>query len=209
MNYNELYVFNTAIDGKNMYAVQKFSEKPMIRATVEMIKDILIETGYLADYSTFTDKGVAEVKKIMQFKTAKKYVTILNMVIGYINDKQGILMTLSRNGEYLFSVIDICKSLDTIMKTFPKLLGSERIIQGNSSNSFYVNSRDLMNDYKINARTSFTIKTELSMLSERSTRELFFESEGKKYCYDCNNNMLYEKQSHELIEMLRKRLEVI
>lgn len=207
MNYNELYVLNTAIDGKDIFAIQKFSERPMIKAVVQMIKDILIEKGFLADYNTFTDKGVIEVKKIMQFKAAKKYVTILNMVIGYIDDKQGILLTLGRNNEYLFSVIDISKSLATIMKTFPELLESETIIETIGNNSYYINSRDLLSLYKISAKKSFTIKTKIKMSPEVSTKELFFESEGKKYCYDCNNSMLYEK--NELVELLRKRLEVI
>lgn len=209
MNYNELYVLNSAIDGKDMYGIRRFSDKPMIRAAVEMIKDILIEKGLLADYSTFTNKGVVEVEKIKQFKTAKKYVSILNMIIGYINKEKGILLTLDRESDYLFSVIDLSKNLDTLMKTFPELLESEKIMDAKSGNIIYVNSRDLIKEYKINAKTSFTIKTDIQNIPEKNTKELFFKAEDKKYYYDCNKSVLYEKQSHELVELLRKRLEVI
>ena len=209
MNYNELYVLNSAIDGADIYSIQKFSSKRMTRAAVEVIKDMLIQKGFLQDYSTLTTKGVLEVRRIKQFKEAKKYVRILNMIIGLVDDKKSILLTLEGNGEYNFSTIDSRNNIDALIDVFPNLLVQE--VTNNSLNytDTYVNPRDLLKKYKINVNLSFTIYTEYPKVQEKNTKELFFVSEDKKYYYDCLTNRLYESNSDGIVKQLRERMEVI
>lgn len=213
MNYYELYVLNTVIDGEDIHSIDSFSNKKMTGIAVEVIKDALIKNGLLKDYKTLTPQGVLVINRIKQFKEAKKYVRILNMTIGFVNDALGILLRSDPSGNYWFSVINIKKNLETVTKAFPEFL----LLDGKSSAShidFQISPESLLQKYEINAKTSFTLSTEIRSLKEEnmkgySTKELFFESAGKKYCYDCNNNILYERDRNTLVDMLHKRLEVV
>lgn len=210
MNYNELYVLNTAIDGEDIYSLQKFSSKRMSLVAVELIKDILIEKGYLEDYNTLTTKGLLEVRKIKQFKDAKKYAEVLNMVIGFIDEKEAVLLTADRNGDYFFAVIDPGKNVETLIDTFPELLRHiDAAAHSQYENDTCMSPRNLLCEYKINIQTSFTVTTLDIKDGEKSTKELFFESGGKRFYYDCVNNLLHERDSDELVSLLRKRMEVV
>ena len=209
MNYNELYVLNSAIDGEDIYSIGKFSSNRMTRLATELIKDILIEKGYLEDYNTVTSKGASEIRKIKQYKEAKKYVSILNMVIGVVDNKKCILLIKDTRGEYQFSVIDSKKNVDVLIEAFPILLKQESANESLYSIDTYVNPRDLLKQYKINAQTSFTIYTENPKVLDKKTKELFFISDDKKYYYDCLTNFLHERDGTELVNILHKRLEVV
>lgn len=209
MNYNELYVFNTALDGKDIYGIRTFSDKRLTRAAVEVIKDIMIEKGYLENYETLTRKGVEEIRRIKQYKESNKYVCILNMVVGFVDDTTGILLNWDKQGEFQFSAIDHRKNVDILMEVFPELLQSNNNNYIQTMGEIYVNPRDLLSRYRFNIKTSFTISTENIRTQGESTKELFFESEGKRYYYDCITNLLHESNSHELVNLLRSRLEVI
>jgi hypothetical protein len=213
MNYYELYVLNTVLDGEDIYSVEPFSNKKMTGIAVEVIKDTLIETGFLKDYNTLTPRGVLVINRIKQFKEAKKYVRILNMTIGYVDNKLGVLLRTDPAGKYYFSLIDITITVATITDTFPELLLQEG--KGSTGHTeSCIGPESLLQKYEISAKTSFTLSTELRPLKEKAlegcrTKELFFESAGKKYCYDCNNSLLYEGDGNYLMDMLHKRLEVV
>lgn len=209
MTYNELYVLNSAIDGEDICSVQKFSSNRLTRVAVELIKDMLIEKGVLEDYNTLTTKGVLETRRIKQFKEAKKYVRIINMIIGFLDDKKGILLTVDKKGEYYFSTIDPSKNVDVLMEAFPELLQYDDASDSQDNIDTYVSPRDLLKEYKINVKTSFTLNTEYLKAQEKNKKELFFEANGKKYYYDCVTNKLHERNSYEIVNILRKRLEVI
>lgn len=213
MNYYELYVLNTVIDGEDIHSIDPFSNKKMTEMAVDVIKDALIENGLLKDYKTLTAQGVLVINRIKQFKEAKKYVRILNMTIGFVNDTLGILLRSDTSGNYWFSVINIKNNLETLTKAFPEFLLLDG--KGNASHTdFQISPESLLQKYEINAKTSFTLSTEIRSLKEKNmkgynTKELFFESAGKKYCYDCKNTILYERDRNTLVDMLHKRLEVV
>ena len=213
MNYYELYVLNTVIDGEDINSIEPFSNKKMTGIAADVIKDALIENGLLKDYKTLTIQGVLVINRIKQFKEAKKYVRILNMTIGFVNDTLGILLRTDPNENYFFSVINIKKNLETVTKAFPEFL----LLDGKGSTSHkdsYISPESLLQKYEINAKTSFTLSTEIRSSKEKdmtgyNTKELFFESAGKKYCYDCYNNILLERDRTTLVDMLHKRLEAV
>lgn len=209
MNYNEIYVLNTAIDGKDIYSLQRFSDRRLSQAAVELKKDVLIAKGYLEDYNTLTTKGLLEVRKVKQFKESKKYVEILNMVIGFADQQNSILLTADKNGDYFFSTIDPKRNVDILIETFPELLQHNDTADSQNENDTFISPRDLLKEYKMDIQTSFTISTVNLKEREKFTKELFFLADGKKYYYDCATNLLHERSSYELISLLHKRMEVI
>lgn len=61
----------------------------------------------MKDYKTLTQQGILVISQIKQFKETKKYVSILNMTIGFINDILGILLRTDPNGKNYFSAINL------------------------------------------------------------------------------------------------------
>ena len=78
MTLNELYVLNSAIDGQDIYSIPAFSENRLSQMSFDLIKESMIEKGYLEDNNTLSLQGASEVRRIEQFKKAIKYISILD-----------------------------------------------------------------------------------------------------------------------------------
>ncbi len=209
MTFHELYVLNSAIDGEDIYSLPEFSANQLPKITVELIKDSLIQKGYLLDYETVTDMGAKDINKIRQFKVAKKYISLFDMVIGCVDNKKGILLKRDREGEYSFTAIDVAQVKSILIEAFPLLFHDTEAVGLEVFHDKYVNARSLLTEYPVHVKTSFTLKTTLVSKKEENTKELFFESCGGKYYYDCTQNILHVRSGQGLLNVLEERLEVL
>lgn len=209
MTFHELYVLNSAIDGEDIYSLPEFSTNQLPKITVELIKDSLVQKGYLLDYETVTDMGAREISKMKQFKESKKYISIFDMVIGCIDHKKGILLKRESHGEYSFVTIDVTQAKSILVDAFPVLFQDTEALNIEVREDKYVNARQLLTEYPIYVKTSFTLTTTLVNRKEEDTKELFFESCGGKYYYDCMENILHMRSGKGLINVLEERLEVM
>lgn len=208
MTLNELYVLNSAIDGQDIYSIPAFSKNKLSQMSIDLIKDSMIEKGYLDNINTLTSQGATQVRRIEQFKNAFKYITILNLVIGCIDEEKGILLRLNNESGYQFSPISIKEVINTLAEVFPDLLGDNDNEQEDEKNITckYVNPRQLLIDYPVKAETSFTLKIFYKNNTCANTNELFFESNRKKYYYDCDNHILREKSFKDLRDIICERI---
>lgn len=206
MTFGELYVLNSALDGNDIYAIPSFSKTRLSKVETEIVKDLLIQKGYLENYDTVTTMGAGEIGKIKYFKEAKKYIHLLNLTIGCIDEKKGILLKHCKEEGYSFLVINLKESIQVLGELFPQLLLEEK--DTSSKNDSSINARDLLNQYEINAKTSFTIQTKYLTNKGKNTKELFFVSHGKRYYYDCKDSLLHERSGEELKKILKERMEV-
>ncbi|WP_455717319.1 DUF5081 family protein [Anaerosporobacter sp.] len=206
MTFSELYVLNSALDGNDIYAIPSFSKKRLSKVETEIVKDVLIQKGYLENYNTVTTIGAGEIGKIKYFKEAKRYIHLLDLTIGCIDEKNGILLKHSKEEGYSFLAINLKESIQVLEELFPQLLEEDK--DTSSKNDSLINTRDLLNQYEINAKTSFTIQTKYLTNQEKNTKELFFISNDKRYYYDCKDSLLHERSGEELKKILKERLEV-
>ena len=205
MTLNELYVLNSAIDGQDIYSIPAFSENRLSQMSFDLIKESMIEKGYLEDNSTLSLQGASEVRRIEQFKNAKRYIMILDLTIGCIDEEKGILLNIKNEIDYNFSLINVKEVVNILIEVFPDLLTNDGLEDTKSVSSKYVNPRQLLTDYPVKAETSFTLKI-FNNNSSENTNEFYFLSNGKKYYYDCDKHILYEKNSKELKSIICLRI---
>lgn len=205
MTLNELYVLNSAIDGQDIYSIPAFSENRLSQMSFDLIKESMIEKGYLEDNSTLSLQGASEVRRIEQFKKAIKYISILDLIIGCIDEEKGILLNIKNEIDYNFSLINVKEVVNILIEVFPDLLTNDGLEDTKSVSSKYVNPRQLLTDYPVKAETSFTLKI-FNNNSSENTNEFYFLSNGKKYYYDCDKHILYEKNSKELKSIICLRI---
>lgn len=205
MTLNELYVLNSAIDGQDIYSIPAFSENRLSQMSFDLIKESMIEKGYLEDNNTLSLQGASEVRRIEQFKKAIKYISILDLIIGCIDEEKGILLNIKNDIEYNFSLINVKEVINILIEVFPDLLTNDGLEDTKSVSSKYVNPRQLLTDYPVKAETSFTLKI-FNNNSSENTNEFYFLSNRKKYYYDCDKHILYEKNSKELKSIICVRI---
>lgn len=215
MNYNELYILNLALDGKDICGIDKFSQNPKTSIEIDYIKKQMIKKGYLEDLNTFADIGVTEVEKLKLYKNGKKYVTIFHLVLSLSEDGYGIMLEKKGEDDFEFTFSNQKEIIPVLCSIYPHILGEQIekniTIEEEGKYEPFINkldnisARDLLFQFKINGTSSFSITTET--LNKMVSKELYFASDDRVYCYDCLDTILYEKNKADILKQVKERLE--
>ena len=198
MTLEQVYILNSAIDGKDVYSLPSISGLDMPGVSVAKHKDSLIKEGLLETHSSFTDEGVKVVKDIRDYKGAKKYITILGMAIGIVDDKKSVALKYSGDG-YSFTPVDTKDVVGQVFDVYRFLsLDSAEMAEG-----IPFEFGEVIQKYRPGRENSFSIKTEGDA---GVTHEVFF-SDGKGiFVYDFIEKLLRQKSSEGVKKLLSERM---
>ena len=107
MTLQEIFVLNNILDGQDVYSLPFLSKLNMTQPIYDTAKDMLIDRGLLINYDEFADEGILIAKRLMSFKNAKKYIEILNLSIGVIDNKQAVMIRWNDDNDYNITLIDM------------------------------------------------------------------------------------------------------
>lgn len=189
MNIKEAYVLNLALDGKQILSLPNFDELKISNLLVNEILQTLIQKGYLADFNVFTDEGLRVVRKIQDYKKAKRYIKIGNLTIAPNDNQTGIMLENRGNTEFYFSKISLDNCYDQISSIYPFIE-----LENNNTEELYENIsyEQLLDKYPLTIDNSIYIST-LRIDAENNqtyTNEVVFHFEGDNYIFDRTNNVL-------------------
>ena len=206
MNIKEIYVLNRALDGKDIYPLPSFKDLNMSEILVTSVKDSLIEQGLLENHESFTMEGVRITKRISDYKKAKKYVRINDMVIGILDDDLGVLLQKSYLDEsYIFELISISDSVGQLLKSHPFL---QQSVKEQTNQEREMEFDELSKAFVLRPSNMFNVATQDNENKKNVTDELYFSSNDQLYIYDCEKKILYSKSQLEIQEALKERMAV-
>jgi len=210
MNIKEIYVLNTALDGKQIVYLPDFSKLHMSVILINSVKEHLVYKGLLESVGAFTMEGVKIVKRMEDFKQAKKYIKLGALVIGLINENEGVLLKyIPGKEDYSFERIDMTNRVSNLTAAYPFLTElrpsqnpanpesltleeiQERFHPG-IDNSIYLSTMDLNEDTAVNGGGI--------------TNEIIFDFEGSIYLYDQDAGLLFSKGRDEILTLIKERM---
>jgi hypothetical protein len=203
MIIEHVYTLNRALDGKDIYSMPSFADFEMTEIAIALYKNDLIENGILESYTTFTAKGVQLTKCLYDFKKAIKYVKILDIVLGIVDETKAVMLQIHDN-RYIFTLIDTKDAAQQLRDAFTFLAFDSKEDKINDK-STHITLNKLVGTYELNSRNSFSLITEQK---STITTEIYFCDKNKIHVYDCENNILHQKNSHSVKQLLTERLAV-
>jgi len=202
---DEVFIFNSALDGKDIPFFSSFSTLNMSRLLAEEVMDSLIAMGYLETREEFTLDGARLAKMILDYKEAERYIQIDNLVIGVKEDGSCILLEKNIFEEdYLFSRVELTDGIDQLLGTYEFLQGAYTV---EPAEGIEFEQDKLFESFDIKAVECLQMVT-ANAFGGKKTDEIIFTTKGKLYLYDCKGEMLYSKTSAEIKEVLNERLAV-
>lgn len=200
MTPEQVYILNRALDGKDIYSMPSFEGFDMSELTVSMYKDNLIGEGFLETHYSFTDEGLKTTKLILDFKNAKKYVTILDMVLGLIDDRKAVVLQCINN-DYSFSLVNITDAAEQLVSVYKFLSLSTRKDTGGMP----MEPDEFFKFFDLNRQNSFNLITEQN---EEIIKEIVFSYNIGIYVYDCTEKLLYQKSDKGIKALLSERMRI-
>jgi len=200
MTFEQIYILNRALDGEDIYSLPGFSGVSMDELSITMYKDGLVEDGLLENHFLFTEEGLILAKNILDFKNAMKYVTILDIALGLINEKEAIMLQCV-NGDYTFTLVGVIDIVTQLTNAFSFL----SLDCSEDTGGMQVGLKEFTELYRLGKSNSFSLMTEQG---GKTTHDIFF-SDGKSiFAYDILNEELYRKSKNGVIELLKERIAV-
>ena len=199
MTLGQIFILNRALDGKDIYSMPTFTSLKMSEISVSMYKDSLVEKGMLETHSSFTPEGLKTTKLIFDFKNAKKYISILDMVFGLIDDETAVLLECA-GGDYAFTLVDTKDAVEQLSGAYSFLL----IDGDNWEYGMPLAAEEFLQTYKLDSKNSFNLVTEKE---GKATKEIVFTYGKGVFVYDCDEKMLYQKGKGSMKEMLLERMD--
>ena len=192
LNIHELYVINRALDGMDIYGVESFALLGESEMMVEDVKRSLVEQGMLESRESFTPTGVQLAKQMLDYKRAKKYLRVNNIVIAAVDEHMGILLEHNRfHDDYRFYAVDVTNCFEEMLESYPVLLEQNKIVQLEQRD---ISWQELKGTFELNLDNCLSLATVCrDREHEKKTKDLFFHVDGQTYQYDCIKQELYTK----------------
>lgn len=199
MTLEQVYVLNRALDGKDIYSIPTFAGLEMTEMSIQLVKDTLVENGILLSHSSFSTKGLELTKNIFDYKNARKYIEILDLVLGIIDDKKAVMLEAVKNN-YTFTLINIVDSLKQLSSVYEFLS-----LDTQNTGCSPVGPAELLSEYKLNSKNSFNFMT---IQNDKKTTEIYFSDGSSIFVYDCDDQLLYQKNADDIKQLLRERMAI-
>ena len=200
MKLEHIYILNRALDGKDIFSMPSFAALEMSGMTISMYKDAMVEDGLLESHASFTDEGLRVAKAILGFKDAKKYISILDIVFGLIDEEAAVM--LERTGkEYRFTVVDTAGAAAQLTGAY----GFLSLPCDSWGHGMPVSPEELLQMYNLDSKNSFSLVTEKD---GAVTKEIVFTDGEGAFVYDCVEGLLYQKGEGGMKALLEERMAI-
>lgn len=226
MNLQEIIFLNTALDGKQISFLPDFEKHRMSKFYSDDVINALISKEIMEDKSTLTKQGAYLVKRVYDFKRAKKYVKLGSIVIAFTCSDSGVVLKhIPQKKQYYFERIEMKDNLGDLNEEYPFLRknsnseddcakNKEPLLQDNDSsveekNYESISYEDLVETYNLGFHNTIIISSFEKLEEElKVTNEVIFQSDNKLYFYDRDTQALAVKRANDLQELLSRRLSV-
>lgn len=204
MNVREIYILNLALGGNQIFSLPNFSDVKISNLLASAVIDSLIAKNILIDNETFSEKGLKIAKRIDDFKKSSKYVKFGSFIFGLLDNNSAVLLTRNFSGDkFEFKRIDMINVVSKLTEEYPFLNNDDsNEINFSSENITY---DELINKYNLNVDNSIFLSTFI-VEDSSTTDEIIFYNNNKIYLYDRKNNILEQKNSLEIKNLLQERL---
>jgi len=203
MTANEIYVLNRALDGRDIYSLPPLAGLGLSEVLITSVKDKLIQKNVLKDHDSFTDIGVVLTNRLLQFKNAKKHISIGTVKIGTTDDSEGTLLIYNPYLDaYKIETADLSTCVKQIISAYKFLENCNNENPVEAVWEMDINS--VKDKYKFDSSNSFMLTTHSAEKSD--TKELFFKSNNALYIYDCVAEILKLKSRAGALEFLAERI---
>lgn len=203
MRLEEIYVLNTALDGKNIFGLPSFSDIGGSKMMVQNVKEQMIRKGLLESESSFTMQGVKAVKYMEDYKNARKYVKLGSLVIGVKDDDTAVVLT--RTGmpqEFGFQAMNLKESFAQLCMIYPFLIQkADKVV---SEDKREIDYEELKETYGLTIDNAMYLST-YTVKDKETTDEIFFSADGAVCLYDRKAGVLAEP-STGIEEIIRERM---
>jgi hypothetical protein len=210
MNIKEIYVLNTALDGKQIFYLPDFDKLHMSDLLLDDVKELMVEKGLLESASSLTMEGVKITKRMEDFKKAKKYIKLGPLVIGIKDKNEGVLLKyIPEYGDYSFERIDLAGGALNLIKSYSFL--QEAVNYPESREPKRLTIEEVQNKYDLDIYNCIYLSTiELRNAKEagevRVTNEMIFTFERNLYLYDRDSELLLRKGHDEILILMEERM---
>lgn len=209
INIKELYILNSVLDKRNFFSMPSLESIKLPPLLAESVYASLIEKGILLDAESFTEEGVRLVKRMADYKDAKKYVKIGSLVMGLYKDEEGIaLIQNPLHGVYDFKRVSTKLNMEEMAKRYPFLLMEREKTDRQPQRITY---NELREKYSFKLDNTIFLST-FDMVKARvdrkaaTTNEVLFFNEDAHYRYDRDQQILYVSSAAEAQEILEERM---
>lgn len=202
ITYNEMFVLNRALDGKNVYKVPSFSEINNKLETIAAAKDSLMEKGLMQARNALTAEGAKVVSRLEKYKKAKKYFNFQNVWSGVTPDGNAVTIIQSDRDKYELSYLKCDAIIDFITNKYKFISGKDSLFRHSTT----IKSSELFKMYYIEAKEGFLAESVVN--GKRICSYLYFEVKGKKYRYDNRTHKLVTATKKSITDDLRDMLTV-
>lgn len=204
MNVKEIYILNLALGGNQIFSLPNFSDVKISNLLASAVIDSLIAKNILIDNETFSEKGLKIAKRIDDFKKSSKYVKFGSFIFGLLDNNSAVLLTRNFSGDkFDFRRIDMTDVVSKLAEEYPFIHSDDsEKIDSSSKNIAY---DELISKYDLNVDNSIYLSTFI-VEDSSTTDEIIFYNNNKIYLYDRKSNSLEQKNSSEIIDLLKERL---
>ena len=213
VNLNELYLLNLALDGRDIFMLPMFSNVHMTNLLGSSVYSTLVTKELMYDSENFTQEGAIFLKKIEQYKNAKKYVKIGPIIIGLYNESYAIaLITKGNTNSYDFKRIKYENLMEQLYPAYPFLNHNHNSAVFPEVNN-QISYEELKNKFSLKLDNALYLSTlDMKLLLEKKkdmvTNELLFHSEGMTYYYDFSLEKLSSCSSMQLQDLIKERVTI-
>ncbi|MCL2253283.1 MAG: DUF5081 family protein [Lachnospiraceae bacterium] len=198
MTLKEIYVLNDILDRQDIYSLPSFSSLNMTEELLNVAKDSLIKKKLLKNRDEFMEKGALITKMLMEYKKAKKYIQILSLSIGILDNEKAVMISQLDEDDYDFTVIDIKKSTTQFLEVFTFL---NKAKSSKTLTEIKIPPEKLKEEYRYNE--FFSLKTEDE---KNRTDEICFLANNQLYIYDYRKDTLYPTSYGDAVKLIIERL---
>lgn len=204
MNVKEIYILNLALGGSQIFSLPNFSEIKISNLLASAVIDSLIAKNILVDNETFSEKGLKIARRIDDFKKSSKYIKFGSFIFGLLDNNSAVLLTRNFSGDkFDFRRIDMTDVVSKLAEEYPFIHSDDsEKIDSSSKNIAY---DELISKYDLNVDNSIYLSTFI-VEDSVTTDEIIFYNDNKIYLYDRKSNSLEQKNSSEIIDLLKERL---
>lgn len=210
---NELYILNLVLDGNDIFNIPSFNEVCMNALIADSVYKALNEKSLIVDSSILTIAGTELVKKISDYKKAKKYVQVGHLTLGIYKENFAIaLIRKIRGCEFDFRRIKISDISNQISSSYP-FLDNDNSSPCESDNNEKLSYEELITKYSLNDDNAIYLSTlDVDILKVKkkdfATNEIIFWYDGYFYYYNRNQQSLFSCTRLKIMQILEERVKI-
>ena len=203
ITYEELFVLNRALDGKDMWHVRSFDNVKDKLNVISKAKRSLIEKGLLNNNSSFTKEGIKLVKCLEKYKNTKKYFNFQNVWAALTDDGNAITIAESAPNKYEINYLTSNSIYRAIADKFRFIRKDDNSMPGISK---MIKPSELFKMYYLNPNEGFMVESVFNGVKTASY--LYFELNNKKYRYNNRSHQLDSVTKEIIMSDLHRLLTV-